>query len=168
VQTRRQADKQRATAAANKPASHGRTQTGRTAEQQAQHRASYKVVHKQRSRESYAAAKAALEKHMADVRQPLVAAGPDGQFTPCQLLTYEFADSMDEVLPADVLTRAPVSINSSCVQRFNNMLTKPVGKAPSDRLQSCAAVRNPPFQTLSCCEISCGRARSVELSWRDC
>ena len=110
------------TKATAKPMS--RTQTSRTPAEQKEHEASYKRVHAQRTYALAVAAKAALAAHIEAVAQPLVPNGRGGQFTTYQLLAFEFAEQMETLLPASVMAKGPVSINSSCVQRFTARLTE--------------------------------------------
>jgi hypothetical protein len=87
--------------------------SGRTKEEQQAHEATYNTAHKQRTRALVAGAKAALAAHLEAAAQPLTPNGPCAQFTIYQLLALEFASMMDELLPAAVRAKGPVSINSS-------------------------------------------------------
>jgi len=107
--------------------------SGRTKEEQQAHEATYNTAHKQRTRALVAGAKAALAAHLEAAAQPLTPNGPCAQFTIYQLLALEFASMMDELLPAAVRAKGPVSINSSSVQRFTKLLTKPIGDALSEQ-----------------------------------
>jgi hypothetical protein len=138
--------RQRSAASASKStAKHGKVQTSRTPDEQKAHEARYDIVFSQRRREMIAAAKQKLQnwllllqrKREEDAR-PLAGNGPFGQFTTYQLLALEFASQMQEHVPAETMQKPPVTLNSSCVQRFTNLLTKPVGKAP---FKSIADVR---------------------------
>jgi hypothetical protein len=121
---------------------HGRPQrSSRTKEEQAAHEASYDKVYAQRKRDKQKEAGQALKQHFEDRTRPIAPNGPSSQFTPYQLLAYEFADKLHEHLPAEMMASAPpVTINSSCTQRFPALLTKPAGKAP---FKSIADVRCP-------------------------
>ena len=137
------------TKATAKPMS--RTQTSRTPAEQKEHEASYKRVHAQRTYALAVAAKAALAAHLEEAARPLQPQGRNGQFTSYQLLALEFAEQMDSLLPAEVMAKGPVSINSSCVQRFTARLTKPVGESPSEQaaFRAIADVRRKDEPTIS-------------------
>ena len=125
--------------------------SGRTKEEQQAHEATYNTAHKQRTRALVAGAKAALAAHLEAAAQPLTPNGPCAQFTIYQLLALEFASMMDELLPAAVRAKGPVSINSSSVQRFTKLLTKPIGDALSEQavFKSVADVRCADEPTIS-------------------
>ena len=125
--------------------------SGRMKEEQQAHEATYSTVHKQRTRALVVDAKAALAAHLEAAAQPLTPNGPFGQFTTYQLLALEFASQMDQLLPAAVLAKGPVSINSSCMQRFTARLTKPVGEAAAEQaaFKSIADVRAKGEPTIS-------------------
>jgi hypothetical protein len=87
-----------------------------------------------------------------------------------KLLALEFAEQMDSLLPADVMAKGPVSINSSCVQRFTARLTKPVGEAPSEQatFRAIADVRRkdePPISdfVLLCAQLQQSAVRRLEF-----
>ena len=95
----------RARADAAEPERHGREQTLRSQEEQAQHEKDYQSAHKQRSRQLKADAQAAATDFIQRRTEPLRGDGPFGQFTVAYIVAIEFAlNLLEHLSPAQLAT----------------------------------------------------------------